>query len=420
VTAAAAERWYFAEGVPKALDAGTHRIMPPEDTLERVRWLLPMMGITRIANVTGLDRIGIPVVVVCRPNSRSLAVSQGKGTTLAAARASGVMESIEAYHAERITLPLKLASLEELRYTHRVVDVEALPRSSHSQFHPYLPLVWIEGFDLLGRESMWVPFEMVHTNYTIAARVGAGAFQATSNGLASGNDFDEAVSHALCEDVERDATTLWHLTDREAQAEHRVDLETVDDPECRRLLDLYEEAKIDVGVWETTSDVGVACFLCMIADERDTAFHRLYPTAGMGCHPSRSVALSRALTEAAQSRLTAIAGSRDDVTRTEYERFRHPDKLRRFREQLDADQGAGKRAFHAAPSKTHATVREDVLYLLARLEAVGIKHVVVFDLSRPEFPIAVVRAVIPGLEGVNLLPDYLPGRRARAAAAAAS
>src|SRR5208282_2138326 len=106
-------------GTFKGYQAGTHRLVSPEDTLERVRPLLPRMGITRVANVTGLDCIGIPVVMVCRPNSRNVAVSQGKGLTLAAAKVSGIMESVEGYHAERVALPLLLGSYEELRATHR-------------------------------------------------------------------------------------------------------------------------------------------------------------------------------------------------------------------------------------------------------------------------------------------------------------
>lgn len=65
------------EAVPKRYTTGTHRDRAPEETVARVRGLLPALGITRIANVTGLDRIGMPVVMVCRPNSRSLAVAQG-------------------------------------------------------------------------------------------------------------------------------------------------------------------------------------------------------------------------------------------------------------------------------------------------------------------------------------------------------
>ena len=98
----------------KEYRVGTHRTVSPQATLARVGPFMTEMGITRIANVTGLDALGIPVVMVCRPNSRSIAVSQGKGVELAAAKASGVMEAVETYHAERITLPLKLASYDEL------------------------------------------------------------------------------------------------------------------------------------------------------------------------------------------------------------------------------------------------------------------------------------------------------------------
>jgi YcaO-like protein with predicted kinase domain len=150
----------------KAFRAGTHRILPPEETLRRGLRLAPIMGITRIANVTGLDNVGVPVVMVCRPNARSLAVSQGKGLDLPAAKASGLMESIEVYHAETITLPLRLGSYEELRYSHRLVDVLELPTISTGTFHPNLRLLWCEGRDLLNDESVFVPYELVHTDYT--------------------------------------------------------------------------------------------------------------------------------------------------------------------------------------------------------------------------------------------------------------
>ena len=100
------------------------------------------MGITRVANVTGLDWIGIPVAMVCRPNSRSVAVSQGKGVDYLSAQVSGLMEASELYHAETITLPLRLCSYEELRYQHNVVDVDQLPRIERSPFHPNLRVLW--------------------------------------------------------------------------------------------------------------------------------------------------------------------------------------------------------------------------------------------------------------------------------------
>src|SRR5262245_52563932 len=76
--------------VRKRFRSGTHRLFTPEETMDRAYGLIRAMGITRIACVTGLDVLGIPVVTVTRPNARSMSVFYGKGCTLAAAKASGL------------------------------------------------------------------------------------------------------------------------------------------------------------------------------------------------------------------------------------------------------------------------------------------------------------------------------------------
>ena len=135
-------------------------------------------------------------------------MSLGKGLDLAAAKASGVMESIEAFMAERITRPLILGSVNDLRSSHPLVDVDLLPRTTDSAYHPDAPILWIEGRELFTGAPRWIPYEMVHTAYTLPGPTGTGCFIATSNGLASGNHLLEAISHAICETVERDAATL--------------------------------------------------------------------------------------------------------------------------------------------------------------------------------------------------------------------
>ncbi|HYG87994.1 MAG TPA: YcaO-like family protein [Azospirillum sp.] len=397
----------------KAHTVGTHRIVAPERTLARVAPFLPIMGITRVANVTGLDTIGIPVVMVTRPNSRSVSVSQGKGVTLAAAKASGVMESIESYHAEHITLPLKYASYEELRWSHRVCDVSRLPRLSTSCFTPDTPLMWIEGRNLMDGESTWVPFETVHLNFSLPMPPGHGCFVASSNGLASGNHTLEAVTHAISEVVERDASTLWRLLSPAEQDATRIDLSTVTDPHCRGLLDRFDAAGVDVGAWEITSDVGLPAFLVRIVPREDSPQHTVRPAVGMGCHVAREVALSRALTEAAQSRLTFIAGARDDMPRAEYQKHLDAALHDRWKSAIRAQSGG--RDFATCPTCCGRTIEDDLGCQLARLEAVGIDEVVAIDLTKPEFGIPVVRVVIPGLEGIDESPDYLLGLRAQGA-----
>ncbi len=112
---------------------GPHRRVPPEETLARLAPHLERMGITRVANVTGLDRVGVPVVTVVRPNARSLAVSQGKGLTLAAAKVSAIMEAVELHHAETVSGPLwwarpQRSAVSACSWTH--LPFRALPPGS--------------------------------------------------------------------------------------------------------------------------------------------------------------------------------------------------------------------------------------------------------------------------------------------------
>ena len=109
---------------------GSHRAVPPAETVARLRPLLPLMGITRLADVTGLDRIGVPVFQAIRPLSRSVSVSQGKGLSPDAARASALMEAVETWHAERIERPLRLARERDLAQAARVIDTGRLPAAS--------------------------------------------------------------------------------------------------------------------------------------------------------------------------------------------------------------------------------------------------------------------------------------------------
>jgi YcaO-like protein with predicted kinase domain len=399
-----------APGGTKVFTQGTHRIVAPAATAQRVLDLQGPLGITRVANVTGLDCIGIPVVMVCRPNARSLSVSQGKGVDLDCARASGLMECAELYHAERIIQPLKLATWNELRFSHELIQVEALPRISVSNFTPDRSLLWIAGTDLFSGRALWLPYELVHTNYTLPLPSGSGCFVMSSNGLASGNHLLEAVSHGLCEVIERDASALFRFSDLDAQEARRVDLDSVVDPGCRSLLDQYVGADVSVGVWDMTSDVGVAAFRCVILDRGNNPFRRLGPIEGMGCHPVREVALSRALTEAAQGRLTLIAGSRDDNLRDRYQETQEVQLRERAHERLSQ---AGTRLFKLTPTQVHDTLEADVGAILAALRRAGIEQAVCVDLTKPEFGIPVVRVVVPGLETYHHVPGYLPGPRAR-------
>lgn len=377
--------------------------------MQSLRPQLHKLGITRVANITGLDQLGLPVVMVSRPNSRSLAVSQGKGLTLAAAKVSGIMEAIETQHAETVHHSLKLASLNELRDQVEIIEIDRMARSTENRFHGDLPLLWIEGEDLSSTRKVWLPFEAVHTNYTLPRPPGSGCFPANTNGLASGNHLLEAICHAICELIERDAITLWLRASAEHKHNTGIDLSSIGDERCGQVLAAFEAANLETRIWDVTTDTGVACFYCLVANPDN---NDVDPEFGGGCHPDRNVALLRAMTEAAQARTTFIAGSRDDFGPDAYAHAARDARRAACSSLLRP--GPASAHFERTPHRTFGDFDEDLTWLLERLKAISCQQVVVVDLSKPEFNIPVVRAVIPGLEGAYKGPgsDYVPGPRA--------
>ena len=408
----------LTENVSKHYFNGTCRTRLPEETLQWVAPHLHDLGITRVANVTGLDRLDVPVVMVCRPNSRSVSVSQGKGLTLAAARASGVMEAIELHHAENIMLPLRFATAEEMSKSAEVVDLASLARVRDLRPDRHLQLLWIEGYGLVRQKPIWVPYEVVSVNASVPTTPGGECFSTTSNGLSSGNHLLEALAHGICEVVERDATTLWYLSDPKRQAECRIDLLTVDDLDCGQVLSKFEAAEIETMVWDITSNVALPAFLCLITDRTGDPSQTQYTSTGYGCHVYKEVALLRALTEAAQSRLTLIAGSRDDVFREEYEPV-SSDEVQSFRA-LIPERGPARR-FSEIVSHHTTSFNEDIQTAITLLQGAGLDQVIMVDLTDPCLGIPVVRVIIPGLEGPipglegpRAGSGYTPGSRAQA------
>ena len=395
----------------KAYRLGTHRALRPGDTLRRVRPLLSDMGITRVANVTGLDRVGIPVYTSFRPMSRSISVSQGKGFETDAAKVSAIMESVETYHAETITQPLKYASIKQLIDNFTLVDINKLALNSKHAINKDQPLFWIEGKNLFNNRPCWLPFEMVSTDYTIPGLNGSGLFAANTNGLASGNTLNEAICHAIFEIVERDAEALWNQQAVNQQIASGLNLQSINDANCLWLIEKFENANIEIKIWDITSDVGLPSYICLaIGDESDWAD----PEFGAGCHAAKEIALSRAITEAAQARATYIAGSRDDVGLSEYKNVRR--QRRRIQGLNQFQKHQPRQNFATTASFDNELIEDDLELCLRQLKAVGIEEVVAVDLSKPEFGLAVAKVVIPGLEGAygHWHSSYLPGPRAKA------
>ena len=106
---------------------GTFRACTPEQTLARLEPMLrEEFGITRVANVTGLDDIGIHTFVAIRPNAKLLSTSQGKGISKPLAKISAIMEGVEGWHAENLSPPDLWGTHAELSQNHLLCGMEGL------------------------------------------------------------------------------------------------------------------------------------------------------------------------------------------------------------------------------------------------------------------------------------------------------
>jgi ribosomal protein S12 methylthiotransferase accessory factor len=390
---------------------GTHRVRAPRETVAQYGKLMARLGITRLANITGLDTVGIPVYVAVRPNARCLATSQGKGLDHDSAKASALMESIETWHAETMLNPLRWESYQALAREARAGGddvVDPIELAHYRPPPPETPSAWVSGFDIMNDRPCWVPLDAVTLNFVAPPERGTDLFRST-NGLSSGNHMLEAVVHGFCEVIERDAEALWRL-DTELR---QLDLTSVTDPYCREVLERLQAAGVFTAAWDLTSDVGIPVYGCAIMERPDPARLRSMGIHyGFGCHLAPEVALSRALTEAVQTRLTYISGSRDDFQRHDYQRNRDPELLSAIWDEITGTPSNVR--VEAQPSRATATFEGDVARLLEAVGAVGVRQVLVVDLTRPEIALPVVRVVVPRLEGPG---GHRPGARARRAIA---
>ncbi|HEV7558723.1 MAG TPA: YcaO-like family protein [Kofleriaceae bacterium] len=366
----------FRGGMRAALVDATWRRFAP---------LAKRAGITRIAELTGLDTIGIPVFAAIRPMGRSLSTQQGKGATDAAARVSALMESLETYSAEHLALPVTTASARTLGK--RAVDIRKLARPARIDRDRRLR--WVEGFDVVAGEPILVPEQAVTLDCTFTR---PPLFDISSNGLASGNLIVEAMVHGLAELVERDAEAAW----RRAGSDRRIVLDTVTDPICRALIDRITTAGARVFVWDLDSPIAPVVGCAIMEDPREPAWRTLGFYQGFGAHLDPSIAIARAITEAAQTRVTYIAGGRDDFFAFDYARATDPEILIPLWDRLASpcDEPA---VVDDLPGAAPTSLGDALAILVDRLRDAGYHQVVAVDLTHPDLGVPVVKMIVPGL-----------------------
>jgi ribosomal protein S12 methylthiotransferase accessory factor len=408
------------QSAPKA-PGSFDRSVPVAHTLALIPQLRERFGITRIADITHLDRIGIPVMSAIVPNSADvISIYNGKGTTREGALAGAVMEAVERQVATAPCLPVLMRDAKAV--------LGAIDRGGRKPLVHQRELPVVAGRDLLTGDAIDVPLALVQCPWPGESVV----FGDSSNGLAAGNTFDEAVYHAVCELLERH---LWAVAHAIGYLRPRAILSRfagggtsipvlIDDPVVSEIELLTGFAAVDalvgrirqagfaLSVRAFERDPFPILFLATIADPAggESSAH-----TGHGCSWSPEHAAIRALTEAAQSRAADFLAAREDLRHYDDPAVSPYAQRRTFgvpygRWHYDAP--APMRTLGSFTDRSTNDVAADVNQIVTALRQVDAGPVAIVDLTPDGLPVHVVRAVAPRLESVASGGRYGPSVRA--------
>lgn len=382
---------------------GTHRVIAPEKTIENNEDKLKVAGITRIADITDLDRIGLPIYTAIRPTAEDGAVSiyGGKGISKSHAKASAMMEGFERYSAEKQDCDdTIIATIDEISKKGDYINPESLnlPKDFKKESLESLTLEWSLSHDIISDRDYYVPTNAIYHPYLHDNRL-QSLFKSNTNGLASGNILDEAILHGIFEVIERDAWSIFELTHKNYS---QINLDSIESKIVNDAIDKFESNGIKIKLMDFTADIKVPT-IAASADDTVTKDAGLL-TLGMGTHLDPEVAILRALTEVAQSRATQINGAREDTVRADfareagYERMKRINKYYFRQEETQID-------LSEIENKSTNSINKDIEIVKDELMSNDISKILYTDLTRPELGIPVVRVIIPEMELFALDPS---------------
>jgi ribosomal protein S12 methylthiotransferase accessory factor YcaO len=419
---------------------GTSRIRPAQETLEKVIPISKKIGVTRLADISDMDVLRIPNYSAVLPGTEDyIWVYSGKGPTKEHAMASALMESIERYSSLPSGGPRNFvrSSYAELAKAQKVLHPDRIVEPVRFEYRDDMPMDWLPGHDLSTGDQVMVPASIALFRYTPPPPAVNPFAYFHTNGLASGNVMEEAVCHALCEVIERDAMSLaelrasaipFHILRTVHHSLNSAGIHVppipaekfVDDPgvfpdvdisgtefkPVSKLVDKFECAGISLMVKDITSDTGIPTFN---ASSVEWVTHDYgYLAEGHGTHPDARIALLRAITEVSQTRAANIQGARDDLRKIKYGEHNTDD-----RRAWQFMQSTRKIKFSQVKTFSNEDILDDIKLILLRLKGVGLSQAVVVDLTNPDIGVPVVRAIVPGLETFKITKSVM-GMRARA------
>ncbi|WPZ05253.1 YcaO-like family protein [Blastomonas marina] len=284
------------------------RALAPGLFLDRIEAEGFEAGVTRLADLTGLDRIGFPVWQAVRPFGRAQSVHQGKHASNLLARIGALGEALESHRAENAVVNIRATRWRDLPASARCPDPHDC-NADRGIGEAHGALDWCTAREFRTDDEFFLPHLFVSLDFTLTD---GHWLERSSAGLALGTCESEAIATGLREVLERDAVGAWERSSPAAKAHGRIDVASIPYGWFHHWKERAASADATLRVFATETIDGMpVCIVCLSGPAAYGEGQRDF--MGSCAHGDPERALFGAMAEAIQSRLTVIAGSRDDV-----------------------------------------------------------------------------------------------------------
>jgi len=234
-------------------------------------------------------------------NSDDYVSCSGKGMTIDDAKMSTMGEAIERYCAYQYDetkiktslydeLPHALDPVELVLYSSEQYESGNLP---YSKFIRDQRIGWIEGTSLISNKKIWVPAISVYLNYLSSRK--ELLISPTSNGLAAGTSYVDALLNGILEVIERDAFLITWMCKLPMP---QVNLDSIQNKYIIDIVKMYERRNVEICINALILDTRVPTFMAIALDKKKG------PAAvvGLSSHPNPEIGIYKALLEIGQIR----------------------------------------------------------------------------------------------------------------------
>ena len=400
-----------------AEDGYCRRSKSSGETAEILKPLMQDIGAIDFFEITSLDRLGIPVYTIARPRAAwgGARIHTAAGVTPADAKAASLMSAVERFSSEYRNDAMEFSSYERLGLTRALDPAELiLPRSLEigEELHWVLATDLMSGFDTNtpeygtggGAESitedftltdcaeMYIPANAVFHPYDPLG-MAQQLFRSDSNGLGAGNTTEEAIYHALCEVIERDALSA---AEKSRNLGKKVIIDDNAPQVLRNLLATFEKNGIGINLWSLPSK-GAGVTVAAACDDYTTRDPAMLVT-GSAYDLSPVNAAIKALVEVAQRRASRLNGEYADKNADQKSLLERAgyDRLKRINSMWFGSANAECETCRISelPDPSTDYVNRDIGIILSSIRD-SAEYVFVADLTKV---MPAVRVVIPGFE----------------------